>query len=174
MSYETFDGNPCPGTCLLLADEGAEARTQLAAANTRVANLEKQTNKLQVDVGYWQGQYEARNKQHAALRERARQAIQAIMDELGSVGGMESVHHAANRAAVALEARSERIASLEKQNAELQDKLRKQIVLVWRCPNCEAPCDVEEGRWVCTSNQCGDSGAMPPEVVDARKESDDD
>lgn len=111
---------------------------------------------------------EEARKDSIRRKERARAATQFIVDELGSIGP-ENVDQAASRATVALKARRERAETLEKQNTELRAKLQKEIVLVWRCPNCEAPCEIEDGRWFC-SGECGDSGPMPPEVIDARKE----
>jgi hypothetical protein len=147
-----------------------EARKERDQFKSLPASLdEKIIAELRTDAEYWKGQYEERNEQHFQLRNRARAGSQAIIAELGSVGP-EGVDQVIGRAVVALKARADRIATLEEQNAELQAKLQKKIVLVWRCPNCEAPCDVEGGQWFCSSDQCAASGDMPPEVVDARED----
>lgn len=169
MKHETFDGRPCSGTCVQLADAGVETRARLTRMQDEQLVLLKVAEHARTDAKYWQEQYEKCNARYVALSSRVVRGQGLLIEELGSVGP-EGVDETLRRAVIALVGRDKCIKFLEEQVAELGAKLQKRIVLVWRCPECNGPCDVAWGRWFCVSSRCKADGPMPPEVVDARDE----
>lgn len=155
MTHETFDGNPCPGTCVTLADEGVEARAQLARMQEEQLVLLKLAEHAWTDAKYWMEQYAVRNAQHTGISQRARLAAGLIIGELGNLGP-EDVDETAQRAVTALVARRERIDELEKQPGHLR---RERLLRFSVCPACTraiawGPGAPGNDKWICTNQDC--------------------